>query len=142
MLRTCKSLLLGLLLIAPASAELAITDILVQKQGLDRNLKMYVKNPGPNHTGPILVHLYTRTSPNGPWRCLEKWTDITNLPPGERRILEVSDTEGQARLRDEMREPGFEMKGVAESAATGAVERVVTLGADKIDVTWDYGQDF
>ena len=136
MLKTCASLLMGLLLIVlPASAELSVDDILVVKQGQDRQLKMYVSNPGPHHTGPLLIHLYTRTAPNGPWRMLEAWKDIKDLEPGEKRILEVSDTEGQARLRAEMAQPGFEMKGVAESAATGQVEKVVTLGADKIDVT-------
>jgi len=141
--KTCASLLLGLFLIAPASAELEVRDIIVQKQGQqDRLLKLYIANPGPSHTGPFQVHLYTRTSPNGPWRCLEKWTNESDLPPGERRIFEVSDNEGNARLRAELKEPGFEMKGVAESIATGAVERVVTLGADKIDVGWDYGDDF
>lgn len=78
-----RYLLLFLLLAAPAAADIAVEDIVINRKADEVNIRVNLYNPGPSTAyAPIVVGLWVRADEHEEWRLLKDWSNITKLPVG------------------------------------------------------------
>ncbi len=120
MRRICLALLL---LLAPAHAELVLSDLKVAKAGAALTVKASVSNPGPElekGTG-IKLSFFIRPDGDAPWEPFKVWVDVPDLKPGE-KICRVCQVTGDDRIRRIASQPNCQVK-----ARLQAGERVAEL---------------
>lgn len=75
--------LLFLLLVAPAAADIAVEDIVINRKDDEVNIRVNLYNPGPQAAyAPIVVGLWIRANEDEEWRLLKDWSNIGKLPVG------------------------------------------------------------
>ena len=79
------SLLLGICLLVPASAELSIQDLKLRKGGSQINVRVVVGHPGAAvQKGPVALTLWVHPNPSAEWAQIKGWNDIAQIKPGDK----------------------------------------------------------
>lgn len=120
MRRLCLALLL---LLAPAHAELVLSDLKVSKPGACVTIKATVSNPGPElekGTG-MKLSFFIRPEENAPWEPFKVWVNLPDLKPGE-KVCRAFQVTGDDRIRRLAARPNCQIK-----ARLQAGERVAEL---------------
>lgn len=118
-----RTVLALLLLLAPAHAELVLSDLKVTKPGAALTVKVSVSNPGPEveKGSSLKLGLFVRPGEDAPWEPFKVWTDFPDLKPGE-KVCRTYQVVGDDRLRRLTATPNCQVK-----ARLQAGERVAEL---------------
>ncbi len=124
-IKTGLSALLGLFLFIPASAELAIDEMVIHKSGQAMNVRVVLGNPASQvQKGPITIVLYARKDSYSTWQKIKVWTDVTEVKSGDRVARDIFGANSQL-LRDISVNPAWEARAWARAEGSPAVSRNV-----------------
>ena len=123
---------LGIWMAAPATADIAVNELLLRKKGEDINVRVVVGNPAMStQRGPVKVVLYVRPDSTGPWQKIKVWNDIREIKSGDKVARDLF-AENSAVLRNAASNYSWEARTTVEAPGVKMVSReVVNKGDEK-----------
>ena len=120
-IKTGLAALLGLFLFVPASAEIAINEMVINKAGENMNVRIVLGNPSSTvQKGPITMVLYARKDAYSTWQKIKVWTDVTEIKSGDKVARDIFGANSPL-MRSISATPSWEARAWASAAGAPSV---------------------
>lgn len=117
-------LVLASLFLSPASADIEVGDLVVNRQAESVNVRVNMHNPGPaTARSPITVRLFVRADGEETFREVKNWSNITKLAVGH-RVSRDYFNESPGDWDPAFNAPSFTVRATATSSAGREAEFV------------------